>query len=94
MSKVSFPALWWQTIRRWMDRLFAPRDLRTVIRAHAADALDEARLNSGFIGFERRLILFGSFLIEHPDHAVDFYNFSAELNRALGRPHRLITPKR
>lgn len=77
-----------------MDSLIAPNALRTLIRAHAADALNEARLNGGFIGFQRRAILFGSFLSEHPEHVVDFNEFSAELNRALGRPYRLIRTAR
>ena len=55
-----------------MDSLIAPNALRTLIRAHAADALKEARLHGGFIGFERRVVLFGSFLREHPDHDLGF----------------------
>ncbi len=94
MPKVSFLASWWQTIRRWMDSLIAPNVLRTLIRAHAADALKKARLNGGFIGFESRIVLFGSFLREHPDHDLCFNEFSAELNLALGRPYRFIRPTR
>lgn len=94
MPKVTSRALWWQTILRWLDSLIAPCDLRTLIRAHAADALKEARLNGGFIGFESRIFLFGSFLTEHPDNDLGFDEFSAELNRALGRPHRLIPSQR
>ena len=94
MPKVTSPALWWRTIRRWMDSLIAPNALRTLIRAHAADALKEARLHGGFIGFERRVVLFGSFLREHPDHDLGFNEFSAELNLALGRPYRFIRTTR
>jgi hypothetical protein len=77
-----------------MDSLFAPRDLRTLIRAHAAEALEEARQHHGFIGFERRALLFGSFRLEHPGIEIDFSRFSAELNLALGRPYFLIRSPR
>lgn len=71
-----------------------PCTLRALIRAHAAEALEKARLNNGFIPFEERAVLFGSFLLEHPGIEVDFSLYSAELNYALGRPYFLIRTAR
>lgn len=73
-----------------MDSLFAPHSLRTLIREHAAEALEKARLNNGFIGFEERAVLFGSFKLVHPRIEVDFGLYSAEINYALGRGYFLI----
>lgn len=77
-----------------MDSLRAPRTLRTLIREHAAEALEKARLNNGCIPFAERAVLFGSFLLDHPDIEVDFSLFSAELNYALGRGYFLIRTAR
>lgn len=77
-----------------MDSLFAHRDLRTLILAYAAEALEKARLNNGVVGFEERVLLYGSFRLDHPAIEVGFDEFSAELNYALGRPYRLIRTAR
>lgn len=80
-------------IRRLMGR-HHHHNLRTLIRAHAAEALEKARLNNGFIGFKQRALLFGDFRLCHPSVEVDFSLFSAELNYALGRGYFLIRTKR
>lgn len=77
-----------------MDSLRAPRTLRTLIREHAAEALEKARRNNGCIPFKERALLFGSFLLDHPGIEVDFSLYSAELNYALGRPYFLIRTAR
>ncbi|MFT3885661.1 MAG: hypothetical protein QM724_09585 [Flavobacteriales bacterium] len=73
-----------------MDGIVAHNDIRTLIRTHAAEALEEARQHHGIIGFEQRALLFGSFRLEHPGIEVGFERFSAELNHALGRSHFLL----